>query len=131
MQKLLILFLFFGVAFQSSTFADDQSFLERELESGKRAEIESEGSALRKLQRGFLNVALSPLEISSELEKDFKRDTFPPSYISALGRGSVYAVMRAGVGIFEILTFPIPVPGDYEPVLQPEFPWELLPEESA
>ncbi len=90
-------------------------------------EIQGEGTPQRKLQRGFLNVALSPIEISHELSKEVRNDTFPPSWVAGLGRGSIYAVGRALVGIYEMVTFPIPYPANYKPVLQPEFEWQHLP----
>lgn len=88
-------------------------------------EIQKEGTCLRKLQRGFLNVALSPFEMSHELSKEVRNDTFPPSWMAGLGRGAFYTVGRALVGVYEMVTFPIPYPAKYKPVLQPEFPWEL------
>jgi len=88
-------------------------------------EIQSEGSPQRKLQRGFLNIVLSPFEISNELSKEFRNNTFPPSWVAGLGRGSFYTVGRALVGVYEIVSFPIPYPASYKPVLQPEFPWQL------
>ncbi len=94
------------------------------------AEIQGEGTCLRKLQRGFLNVALSPFELSNELSKEVRNDTFPPSWVAGLGRGACYTVGRALVGVYEMVTFPIPYPADYKPVLQPEFPWELVSEKS-
>ncbi|HNX68152.1 MAG TPA: exosortase system-associated protein, TIGR04073 family [Candidatus Omnitrophota bacterium] len=90
-------------------------------------EIEPEGNPLRKLQRGFLNIALSPIEISTELSKEEKNDTVPPSWVAGLGRGSAYAAGRMLVGVYEIVTFPLPYPADYKPVLQPEFEWQHLP----
>jgi putative exosortase-associated protein (TIGR04073 family) len=96
-------------------------------EVAPEAQIQGEGTCLRKLQRGFLNVALCPFEISSELSKEVRNDTFPPSWMSGLGRGVFYTVGRALVGVYEVVTFPIPYPAGYKPVLQPEFPWELAP----
>ena len=89
-------------------------------------EIQGEGTPQRKLQRGFLNVALSPIEISNELSKEVRNDTAPPSWFAGLGRGSIYAVGRALVGVYEMVTFPIPLPAHYKPVLQPEFAWQHL-----
>ncbi len=90
-------------------------------------EIQGEGTPQRKLQRGFLNVVLCPFEISNELSKEVRNDTLPPSWIAGLGRGSFYAVGRALVGVYEMLTFPVPCPANYKPVLSPEFPWQLAP----
>jgi putative exosortase-associated protein (TIGR04073 family) len=91
------------------------------------AEIQGGGTPLRKLQRGFLNVALCPFEISNELSKEVRNDTLPPSWVAGLGRGSFYAVGRALTGVYEMLTFPLPLPANYKPVIQPEFPWQLAP----
>ncbi len=93
----------------------------------EEAEIQGEGTPMRKLQRGFLNVALSPVEISNELSKEVRKDTMPPSWIAGLGRGSFYAVGRALTGIYEMVTFPLPYPANFKPVLQPEFEWQHLP----
>ena len=93
----------------------------------EEAEIQAEGTPLRKLQRGFLNVALSPIEISNELSKEVRNDTMPPSWVAGLGRGSFYAVGRALVGVYEMVTFPIAAPNCYAPILQPEFEWQHLP----
>lgn len=92
------------------------------------AEIAQTGSPARKLQRGFLNVALSPFELSRQFANEKKNDTLPPSWMLALGRGTCYMVGRAVVGAGEMVTFFIPAPANYGPVLQPEFPWELSPE---
>ena len=93
-------------------------------------EIESEGTMLRKLQRGFLNIALSPIEVSNELSKEKKNDTFPPSWVAGLGRGTFFMVGRALTGAYEMVTFPVPYPANYQPVLKPEFAWQHLPEKS-
>lgn len=90
-------------------------------------EIESEGTPLRKLQRGFLNIALSPIEISNELDKEKRNETVPPSWVAGLGRGAAFTVGRALVGVYEMVTFPMPAPAGYQPILQPEFSWQHLP----
>ena len=74
-------------------------------------------------------MALSPIEISNQLAKEKKNDTIPPSWLTGFGRGAVFMVGRALVGVYEIVTAPIPYPKDYQPVLYPEFAWEHLPEE--
>jgi len=98
------------------------------LGNAQATSIEEEGTALRKLQRGFLNVVLSPVEISTELAKEKRKDTLPPSWFAGLVRGSLFMLGRAVVGVIEIATFPIPLPSNYKPILQPEFAWQHLPE---
>jgi len=95
--------------------------------SAHAAEVEPEGTMLRKLQRGFLNVALSPLEISNELAKEKNTDTLPPSWITGTGRGACYMLGRALTGVYEMVTFAVPCPSGYQPILKPEFAWQYLP----
>lgn len=94
--------------------------------SGFSAEIAPEGTMRRKMQRGFLNIALSPMEISHEVVNTQKYDTALPTWIAGLIKGSAKAFGRVFVGAYEIVTLPIPAPRNYAPVLQPEFPWDLL-----
>ncbi|HCM42289.1 MAG TPA: hypothetical protein DIS66_03115 [Candidatus Omnitrophica bacterium] len=91
------------------------------------AEMEESGP-LRKLQRGFLNIALSPMEISNELavEKHENHDQMPPSWMTGLVRGIGFTAGRALAGVYDIVTFPIPLPKEYGPIVQPELPWEKL-----
>lgn len=43
-------------------------------------------------------------------------------------RGVGVGALRTGVGIYEVATFPVPVPNNYKPMLYPEFPHELREE---
>lgn len=93
---------------------------------GSAAEVAPEGTIRRKLQRGFLNIALSPFEISHEIVNTQKYDTALPTWIAGFVKGTAKTGSRILVGTYEIVTSPIPVPAQYAPVLQPEFPWDLL-----
>lgn len=97
-------------------------------QSAFAVETESSGP-LRKLQRGFVNIALSPMEISTELakEKNDNADQMLPSWMSGSVRGVAFMGGRALAGVYDIVTFPIPLPKEYGPLVQPEFPWEHLP----
>jgi putative exosortase-associated protein (TIGR04073 family) len=86
------------------------------------AELAPEGTPARKFQRGLLNVALSPIEISHELEKVKSQDKWFATWIPAAFQGTVGMTIRVLVGIYEIATFAVPSPPDYRPVLNPETP---------
>ncbi|MBI3307111.1 MAG: exosortase system-associated protein, TIGR04073 family [Candidatus Omnitrophica bacterium] len=88
------------------------------------AEIEPVGTPLRKLQRGFLNIALSPAEMSYELHNVRKVDNVVPSWATAMSKGFFYMGGRILAGAYDILTFPVPAPKNYEPLVYPEFAWE-------
>ena len=97
-----------------------------ELSSGKQPEVAAPGTPVRKLQRGFLNIALSPIEIAYEMAKEKRTDTIPPSWFLGLGKGALFSVGRALAGVYEMVTFFAPLPANYEPVVYPEFAWEHL-----
>ncbi len=109
MKKALSCFLFFLTLFPSLSSA---------------ADLTAPGTMTRKLQRGFVNIALSPMEIGNEIVKTQPYDTALPTWAAGIIKGSFMTVSRALVGAYEIVTAPIPVPQDYAPVLYPEFPWE-------
>ncbi len=111
MRKILSVFLILALAAVQPLYA---------------AEMEPKGTALRKLQRGVLNIALSPIEISHELHKEKKKDEYFPSWVSGLGRGIIYTAGRALSGVYDLVTAPIPVPSHYEPLIYPELVTEHL-----
>ena len=88
------------------------------------AELAAPGTPVRKLQRGFLNVALSPAEITNEIMKLKKVDTALPSWVAGMTFGISKMVARSVVGIYEVVTAPVALPAGYEPVVKPEFTWE-------
>lgn len=90
------------------------------------AEMAQKNTAIHKLQRGFVNIALSPVEVSAELAKEKKVDSAVPSWGTGILRGSFYAVGRALSGVYDIVTFPVPIPQNYESLVEPELPWDRL-----
>jgi len=88
------------------------------------ADIASEGTAARKLQRGFLNLALAPMEISHQLTMESKEKRFGLNWVTGMLRGTLFAAGRSLVGAYELVTAALPAPANYEPIIRPEFPWE-------
>lgn len=99
--------------------------------SARAAELEEPGTRMRKLQRGFLNIALSPMDVFAELKKSKKEENIIPGWVGGLGRGSVFAVGRVLTGAFEMVTFFVPVPSNYEPIVQPEFAWQHFDDQAG
>ncbi|HLD69595.1 MAG TPA: exosortase system-associated protein, TIGR04073 family [Candidatus Omnitrophota bacterium] len=87
-------------------------------------EIEATGTPVRKLQRGFLNVVLSPIEIAEQMSVEERRSLVEPTWAFGFMRGTAYMVGRTLIGIYEMLSFPLPLPANYEPVVEPEFLWQ-------
>jgi len=83
--------------------------------------VQAEMPAVNKLGRGLANIALGWCEIPVEMGDTFAEGNSTKAIFVAPIVGLFKAVVRTGVGIFEVVTFPFPVPKDYEPVLLPEY----------
>ncbi len=81
---------------------------------------------VHKLARGVTNVAMSPFEIPVTAYRDMRRshnaneglDAGTMNLMAGAAEGLGMMFVRAGVGVFEIITFPVPT----EPFIQPEAP---------
>ena len=79
------------------------------------------GGAGRKLGRGVANVVTAPLELAREPFLVKERDGMIASLSIGVVRGIGMTVVRAAAGVIEAVTFPIPIPKNFEPLLKPEF----------
>jgi len=78
--------------------------------------------------RGVVNVLTSWIELPKQIHMG-SQETNP---ISGLGlgllKGAGLTVLRGGVGVYEVLTFPIPYPREfaspYEQMELPDYAWE-------
>ena len=80
------------------------------------------GTPLEKLGRGAANIATSPLEVYFTVV-DENKDNGPAAALTwgAL-KGLYRAVARAVVGVYEVATFPLPHPENYDPIIvDPEY----------
>lgn len=75
----------------------------------------------RKLGRGVTNVITGWLEIFDKIGEQSAEHNFFVGITWGLIKGVGYAIARTAVGAYEIATFPLPLPSEYEPVMQPEF----------
>ncbi len=85
-----------------------------------------QGSMLRKLERGGANLLLGGLEFAHDFRQPDRGGLVPP-WVIGFGKGFYYTLERTLVGVYEIVTFPIPIPQDYLPIIEPEFVWEYPP----
>ncbi len=76
----------------------------------------------RKLCRGMFNVAFCPYEIVNRSKEVWVSSGPIEGLTTGVIKGIVMMAFRGGIGFFEILLFPIPIPEHYEPALNdPEF----------
>ncbi len=72
-----------------------------------------------KLGRGLTNIVASPGEYYVQTSK-ISSDRDPMARLfSGFFKGTCAMVGRIGVGVYDVLTFPIPFPSGYQPVVQP------------
>lgn len=86
-----------------------------------------EGTAERKFQRGLLNVAFAPVELSTALAEGQEKDKWVPTWFPGLIKGSIMTVARASTGVWDILTAPFASPPDHRSALEPELALDQLP----
>ena len=76
---------------------------------------------LRKLGRGVANVVTSPLELPKSIQEVFYEDGPVAAGTYGILEGAFKGIVRIAAGVYEVITFPIPFPADYEPIVEPEF----------
>lgn len=82
---------------------------------------------LDKLGRGVAGMVGGVLELPGNMVEETDRhgaSGIPVGFAKGLGM----IVAREVTGVYEFVTAPIPVPHDYEPVLEPAYPWDYFNE---
>jgi putative exosortase-associated protein (TIGR04073 family) len=78
----------------------------------------------RKLGRGIANIFTSPLELVRTSKRVSEREGMQKATTERSGVGVRRMFLRFGVGLFEVVTFPLEIPEDYEPLMLPELAFE-------
>ncbi|MDD5680666.1 MAG: exosortase system-associated protein, TIGR04073 family [Candidatus Omnitrophica bacterium] len=81
----------------------------------------AQNNMLRKLGRGFANVATGAIEVPKAIQETFYEEGPIAAGSWGLFDGLYKFVARTVVGVYEIISFPIPLPADYAPIVEPEF----------
>ncbi len=76
----------------------------------------------KKLGRGLANTAFGWLEVPKGIEKVGDENNFIAAATWGVVYGAGNAVVRTLAGVYEIVTFPVPAPANFEPLVKPEFP---------
>jgi putative exosortase-associated protein (TIGR04073 family) len=79
--------------------------------------------AAAKLVRGITNVVTCPAELPKQIIRHSRTDGFTGGVIG-LFAGIEMTVYRAVTGALEVVLFPVPDPGFYEPLTTPHFVWD-------
>lgn len=106
---MLIALLLVGL-FSVGAFADDIS-----------REQSTAGKFLHKLGRGITNMLTGWIEIPKNIAVNWeKTDPFTGLIVGSI-KGIGWSWTRTVSGLYDVFTFPFPVPENYRPLMEPEF----------
>ena len=75
-----------------------------------------------KFVRGIANVVTGGLEIPRTMGEEWKNSkNAAAGMFCGFFKGIALAVARTGSGIWDVLTFPVATPKDYEPIYTPDY----------
>ncbi|GAB4312599.1 MAG: hypothetical protein Kow0059_03250 [Candidatus Sumerlaeia bacterium] len=76
---------------------------------------------MEKLGRGMVNILTGWVEIPKNIAKKWREtDPFTGFVVGSI-KGVGWGFARTMVGVYETITFPFPVPRDYQPIMEPEY----------
>ncbi len=82
--------------------------------------------APRKFGRGLAGMTTCFLEVPGNIVKTTRARGLgyglTLGFVEGLGR----LVVRPLVGVYEFVTAPFPIPAGYQPIIEPEFPWDYF-----
>lgn len=74
-----------------------------------------------KLGRGVANTLTGWVELPKNIYHTSVEDNAFAGITLGLAKGAGMTIVRTGAGIYEIVTFPFPLPENYKPILEPEY----------
>jgi putative exosortase-associated protein (TIGR04073 family) len=74
-----------------------------------------------KLGRGVANTLTGWVELPKNVYATSVEDNAFTGMTLGLAKGAGMTLVRTGAGIYEIVTFPFPLPENYKPILEPEY----------
>ncbi len=74
-----------------------------------------------KLGRGLANILTGWVELPKNIYETSVEENVLSGLTMGLAKGIGMTIVRTGAGVYEVVTFPFPIPEDYLPVMEPEF----------
>jgi len=81
---------------------------------------------LAKMGRGLAGMTTGFLELPGNIYAVSRDDGPAAGWTIGFAKGLGMIPVRELVGVYEFVTAPVPVPEDYEPVLDPRYPWDYF-----
>jgi putative exosortase-associated protein (TIGR04073 family) len=88
--------------------------------------VGDEHTATDKLGRGLAGVATGILELPGNIAAVARDQGNAAGATIGFAKGLAMVPVRELVGVYEFVTSPIPVPSDYQPIIEPEYPWQYF-----
>ncbi len=82
------------------------------------------GDPIEKLGRGITNTATGWIEIPKEIGRNVEKSGDMAGLIVGPFKGIAKAIGRTVAGVYEVVTFLIPLPRRYEPIIEPAYVFE-------
>jgi len=79
----------------------------------------------KKLGRGVANILTGWLEIPKNIYNTSIEANPMVGITVGTAKGIGMSIVRTGAGVYEVITFPFPLPEDYVPILEPEFVFQI------
>jgi putative exosortase-associated protein (TIGR04073 family) len=77
-----------------------------------------------KLMRGLANVATGWVELPKQIYYTTHEDGWAKGVFVGPFKGIIMMLVRTGSGLGEVVSFPVPYPGFYEPYFDPAYVWQ-------
>ena len=92
------------------------------------AEVGLAANPMSKLGRGLTNIAFSPMEYPTNIQKIGDRKGFASGLFEGLLTGTYFMLGRLLTGSYDVVSFLVPIPRDYGPLMKPEYVFEAVGE---
>ncbi|HXV36116.1 MAG TPA: exosortase system-associated protein, TIGR04073 family [Myxococcota bacterium] len=86
----------------------------------------AEQSAARKLGRGLAGMTVGFLEIPGNIVDTSRKQGLAAGMTLGFVLGLGKVVVRELIGVYEFVSAPFPLPAGFQPIIEPEFPWDYF-----
>ena len=123
--KFLPIMLVFTIAVGFLTVAPQTSSVAAAQSSTMQEDVYRENSDIdkmfHKLGRGVVNIFTGWIEVPKNIAQEWRKtDPFTGTVVGLI-KGIGWGVARTFAGFYEVISFPFPVPKNYEAIMEPEF----------